>query len=402
MADVATARRSRTLEDIMAVDRNSFGLIRLAMAIAVLFSHSYLFQTGMRTSEPIRAWTDHSLGEHAVQVFFFLSGILIAQSFDRSRSLLDFAAARILRIFPGLVVCVLLTAFLLGPLLSTSTVHAYFTDARLPLYLAKTIGLVTGSAPLPGLFAEHATPGLVNMSLWTLKYEAICYLGVAALGMAGLFNPRWRTAATAVLAVGVLVVFIGEPKPHASYTFLDNARYFAVYFGMGTLAYMLRAHLVIRPILLLPLLALMAVAIGTRFAEVATALFLGYATVVLASMSWGWLSDFTRQHDYSYGVYIYAAPLQQAMLLWWPQIDPIVLSFWSLAAVLPFAFASWRLVEKPALGLRAGLAGWVQASGRLDRLADRMKAFAPALTAMPQPVPRKGAGALPSRKRTFG
>jgi peptidoglycan/LPS O-acetylase OafA/YrhL len=194
------------------------------------------------------------------------------------------------------------------------------------------------------------------MSLWTLKYEVICYIGVAALGMAGLFNPRWRIAASIALALGIVLVFIGEPKPQDSYTFLDNVRYFAVYFGMGTLAYLVRDRLVLRPVLLVPLLALMALAIGTRFAEVTTALFLGYATLVVASWSWGWLADFTREHDYSYGVYIYAAPIQQAMLLWWPDIDPVVLSFWALAAVLPLAYGSWTLVEKPALALRKALA----------------------------------------------
>lgn len=350
------APSERTLEHILPAERNSFGLVRLAMAVAVLFSHSYLFQSGTTESEPLTAWTGHSLGEHAVQVFFFLSGILIAQSFDRSRNLWAYGVARVLRIFPALVVCVLLTAFVLGPLLTTLPVSAYFTDARLPQYILKTIGLVTGSAPLPGLFADNATPGLVNMSLWTLKYEMLCYIGVAALGMAGLFNARWRKVASIALALGVALVFIGEPKPENTYTFLDNARYFAVYFGMGTLAYLVRDRLVLRPVLLLPLLALMALAIGTRFAEVATALFLGYATLLVASLSWGWLSEFTREHDYSYGVYIYAAPVQQAMLLWWPDIDPIVLSFWALAAVLPLAYGSWNLVEKPALALRKSLA----------------------------------------------
>jgi peptidoglycan/LPS O-acetylase OafA/YrhL len=350
------APSERMLEDILPAERNGFGLVRLAMAIAVLFSHSYLFQAGTTEAEPLTAWTGHSLGEHAVQVFFFLSGILIAQSYDRNRSLWAYGIARVLRIFPGLVVCVLLTTFVLGPLLSTLPVSAYFSDARLPQYLLKTVALVTGSAPLPGLFADHATPGLVNMSLWTLKYEVICYIGVAAFGMAGLFNPRWRTAASIALALGIVLVFIGEPKPQDSYTFLDNVRYFAVYFGMGTLAYLVRDRLVLRPVLLVPLLALMALAIGTRFAEVTTALFLGYATLVVASWSWGWLADFTREHDYSYGVYIYAAPIQQAMLLWWPDIDPVVLSFWALAAVLPLAYGSWTLVEKPALALRKALA----------------------------------------------
>lgn len=351
-AGATTARRLLVLDDILAPDRNSFGAIRLAMAIAVLLSHSFLFHGGTRSADPLLAWTGHTLGEHAVQVFFFLSGILIAQSFDKSRSLLQFAAARALRILPALIVVVLLTAFVLGPLLTPLTLGAYLTDGRLPAYVLKTIGLVTGAAPLPGLFEALPLAGRVNMSLWTLKYEVICYLGVALLGLAGLFRVRWRVPAILLLALAVATVFIGPPKVQETQTFLETTRYFALYFFMGTLAYLVRRWLAIKPLLLLPLALLFAAAIGTRFHELAGALLIGYGTVVLASRSWGFLTPFAREHDWSYGVYIYAAPVQQALLQLAPAIDPMPLACFALAIVLPFAAASWALVEKPAIGLR--------------------------------------------------
>ena len=294
-AGATTARRLLVLDDILAPDRNSFGAIRLAMAIAVLLSHSFLFHGGTRSADPLLAWTGHTLGEHAVQVFFFLSGILIAQSFDKSRSLLQVAAARALRILPALIVVVLLTAFVLGPLLTPLTLGAYLTDGRLPAYVLKTIGLVTGAAPLPGLFEALPLAGRVNMSLWTLKYEVICYLGVALLGLAGLFRVRWRVPAILLLALAVATVFIGPPKVQETQTFLETTRYFALYFFMGTLAYLVRRWLAIKPLLLLPLALLFAAAIGTRFHELAGALLIGYGTVVLASRSWGFLTPFADE-----------------------------------------------------------------------------------------------------------
>ena len=291
-----------------------------------------------------------------MQVFFFLSGILIAQSFDRSRSLGGFVAARVLRIFPALIVVVVLTALVLGPLLSTVGWRAYFTSGLVPLYIAKTVTLVTGSAPLPGLFQDLPFPR-VNMSLWTLKYEVICYAGLTLLGLIGLFDARWRRAATVLLAIGVAVVYVAAYEPMGARSSIDLVRYFALYFGMGTLAYMCRDWLQIRPVLLVPLALVFWAAIGTRFAELACAVLLGYATIVAARMSWGFLTPFTREHDWSYGVYIYAAPLQQALLKLWPSLDPVALSCFALAATLPLARLSWDWIEKPAMALRHRFAG---------------------------------------------
>lgn len=136
----------------MSPEANSFGVLRLLMATFVLISHSYLYTAGTDVAEPLQPWLGRSLGEYAVQVFFILSGVLVAQSFDRSRSVLNFAAARVLRIFPALIVCVAVTAFVLGPMVSRLTVGEYFADTGLYAYVAKTLALTTGAAPLPGVF----------------------------------------------------------------------------------------------------------------------------------------------------------------------------------------------------------------------------------------------------------
>ena len=232
--------RELTLSDILHPDRNSFGVVRLVMAVAVLVSHSYFFAAGTSTAEPLHDITGHSLGEHSVQVFFFLSGILVMQSFIKSGSLIDFATARALRIFPGLSVCVLLTALVIGPIVSNADAWTYFTSSALPGYIVKTLLLITGSAPLPGMFTDVPAAGLVNMSLWTLKYEVMCYAGLGLVCATGVLTGRHQTVATASLATLVFGVSLSEPKSIEAYTAVDNVRYFALYFGMGVLACQLR------------------------------------------------------------------------------------------------------------------------------------------------------------------
>jgi peptidoglycan/LPS O-acetylase OafA/YrhL len=365
------------LGDVLAPDRNSFGVIRLAMAIAVLVSHSYWFTTGSKIADPLVRWTGHSIGEHAVQVFFFLSGILVAQSLLRSRSVLNFAVARALRIFPALIVCVLLTALVLGPMFTHGGLLHYFTDKQLPVYIVKTLMLITGSAPLPHLFQDQPLPDMVNVSLWTLKYEVLCYAGLGFIGAVGLMNERLRPFTTALLAILVLTVFIGRPKPLDTYTFADNLRYFALYFYAGVVAYLIRDHLRIAGIVLIPLALAFAALIGTRFGELACCLFLGYATLWVATFTFGPLRAFTNANDYSYGVYIFAGPIQQLVISLLPDYGATAVSLHALSIALPLAVFSWELIERPAIAMRKPILAWI------DRvITPRIPGFAP-----PPPVP---------------
>ncbi len=357
--------RRRYLSGYLVAESNSFGVVRIAMALAVLVSHSYLLARGTSSAEPIHNLTGHSLGEHAVQVFFFLSGILVAQSFDRSRSMLDFVAGRVLRIFPGLIVCVLLTALVLGPHMSVLEPGRYFTDPQVLHYIARTLSLSTGSAPLPGVFEAHPLPAIVNMSLWTLKYEVLCYAGLAIAGAAGLFSARWGKVSAPLLALFLTLVFIEQPKAIETYTSIDNIRYFALFFGMGTLAYLVRDWLPIHGGIVVPLFALFVLALGTRFGELATAIFLGYATLWVATLSFGPLRTLTNRYDLSFGAYIYACPIQQMLIEKLPGIDPLLSAALAILIVLPIAFLSWVLVERTALKQRFRVT--VAVSGTLRR-----------------------------------
>jgi hypothetical protein len=234
----ARASASLRLADILTPEANSFGVLRFAMATLVLISHSYLYCAGTSDAEPLVAWLERSLGECAVQVFFILSGVTVAQSFDRSRSVIDFAAARTLRIFPALIVCVLFTSFIVGPMVSSLAPAQYLADPGLYAYVAKTLTLSSGSASLPGVFETNPFAGYVNSSLWTLKYEVICYFGLGLLGFAGLFQQRWWLAAVVGLGLLVATVSLALPSDIEAYGFTDNLLYFVVFFGSGVLTYL--------------------------------------------------------------------------------------------------------------------------------------------------------------------
>ncbi|MBK9080070.1 MAG: hypothetical protein IPL91_13660 [Hyphomicrobium sp.] len=118
---------------------------------------------------------------------------------------------------------------------------------------------------------------------------------------------------------------------------------------------MVRDRLVITALALLPLAALFVFAQGTRFAELTTALLIGYAIVWAASHRFGPLRAWCNRIDLSFGVYIYAGPIQQALIDAAPALPPIANTAIAFALVLPLALLSWVLIEHPALSLRAVL-----------------------------------------------
>ena len=340
------------LSDILNPDRNSFGFIRLALASTVVISHCYMLQAGNPAADPVTAITGYTSGQHAVQGFFVLSGLLVTRGLMAKKSIIDFACARSLRIFPGLIACVLMVALVLGPIVSALPPESYFTSAQVWKYIAATLTLMTGSAPLPGVFDSHPMPHIVNLSLWTLKFETVCY---ALLGLAAslVFASRWPHQ-IALTAGAITIAFLCSKHPALieSNRFIDSVRYFVLFFGTGSLLYFLRRHVVINGIVLTALAIAFAAAIGTRFCEVSVAVLLGYGMCWLSTLTFGPMRRFTQRHDLSYGIYIYSVPVTQTLLQVWPHIAvwPLVVATGVL--VLPLAVASWLLVERPAMRLR--------------------------------------------------
>src|SRR3954464_3257538 len=98
--------RVSTIADAMSRDRNNFDLVRLGLAFAVVVSHAFSITTGVPDHEPLKGSTGFTLGEHAVNGFFAISGFLVTMSFDR-RDWRDYVVGRILRIAPALIAATL-------------------------------------------------------------------------------------------------------------------------------------------------------------------------------------------------------------------------------------------------------------------------------------------------------
>lgn len=345
--------RLPTVADGLAAPDNNFGWLRLALAVAVVVSHAGSVLTGSIADEPGYAATGFTMGEHAVNGFFAISGFLVTMSFER-RGWRDYLLARILRIAPGFVVATLVVSLGLGTAMSSLSWSEYLSDGRLWRFIQATLAGFKTAHALPGVFAQNALPFPLG-TVWTLKYETICYAGVFVAGLFGLLAHRRLALALwlALIAATILREVIAPDGPKS----VETALRLPLIFMTGALAWLWREKVPL-PLLAVPLvLAALLIAMPTPAYK--AALYVGTAWLVLVlALAPALAGRFGEpRSDLSYGIYLYGWPIQQALAALWPQAGAGTMLGPALALSVLVALASWHGVEKPALALKRRLLG---------------------------------------------
>ncbi len=346
------------MSDCVSGRDNNFNLIRFLAASAVILSHSVLISNGKDTIEPLETLSGYTLGDHAVNVFFAMSGFLVCKSLLSRNDLAAYVSARFLRIVPGLFFMGVLSALVLGPIATNLPLIEYFTNSQ-SWYYAPLIGSLIAdplNQYLPGVFSNNPFPDFINGPLWTLRYEAIAYIGLVIAAFIGFFTTSGRYMALLGL---ISIVFIAyafyNPAPE-SRSALDHLMRFGLIFILGSGFYMLREYITLRLPVVAILLGLTIILHDTPLYQGALLVFTAYASFWIAFVPKGFIRKFNRLGDYSYGLYIYGWPVAQALAMAFPGIAPPELFILGYALSLPFAIASWHLIESPALAMRFALA----------------------------------------------
>lgn len=347
------SRARPAVAEALANPHNNFGLLRLVMALAVVVSHAFSVTDGRVQQEPWFQSTGFTLGEHAVNGFFAISGFLVTMSFVR-RGWRDYVVARFLRIAPGLIAATLVVALVLGGLMTTLDASAYFSDPRLWSFISRTLTTFKSAAALPGVFENNPLQFPLG-TVWTLKYETLCYIGVLVAGFAGILA-RPRIALAAMLALTLAVILREMLTPHGPKG-TETVFRLPLIFLAGGVIYLYREKVSLSlPLLALALAALVPLSF-TPLYKAALYLVTAWGILVLALAPALTRRSTEPPADLSYGVYLYGWPVQQALHALLPSLGAVALLWPSLAATVVVAALSWYLVEKPALGLKRRLMG---------------------------------------------
>jgi peptidoglycan/LPS O-acetylase OafA/YrhL len=320
-----------------AREANSYDFVRFCAASAVLFSHHFDL-SGL--PEPKVPGYVEDFGEVAVEVFFCLSGFLICRSLQKSPGWTRFVAARFLRIFPNLAFVLVVS--------SAATLIWYRNYSNLwphVTYVTDNLLMFVNGVTqvIPGVFTDTLRED-VNNPLWTLPYELWCYVVLALMFVLGV-----RRSAIFIVVVTLLFTTAWAAEPLIE-DFDIGPLESSEFFRLGSY-FMSGAVLAVA----WPLIGRYAIAIGAagliaglavrNLLPINTAVHsLALAACVIGLGSSRFMAWFSRGGDASYGMYVFAWPVQQFVLL-------LVAPFWlsllvSFLVTAALGYATWHTFEK--------------------------------------------------------
>lgn len=341
---------------------NNFDFLRFLAAMFVIISHSFAIK-GMK--EP--GVGSLSLGGLGVMIFFVLSGYLITKSLITSKNIIQFYWNRFLRIIPALIFLSLFIILIIGALSTTLDLADYFSSKETWQYMWYCVTLFRYHDQIPSVFESNPFPSAINGSLWTLRYEVAIYLIV---GMIGLFKKLKKPAffvCLFILSVFCTIIFsiyndlfISSITPHVPNIIIaliieyNNIFYamsmFSSYFLCGSLFhfYQDKIQFTIPKLLFFTIIFILSLFIG--YSHLLFLCSVPYLLLHLGNIKNKYLNNFSAKGDFSYGLYIFAFPIQQ-LIIYYTNNNISIEIFIVLASIftLIMSYISWHLIEKKAL-----------------------------------------------------
>lgn len=351
-----------SLGSVSTGKQNNLNLIRFIAAYLVLFAHSYPIALGAGANDNLSAILGMSVSELAVNIFFVLSGFLVTGSLLARNNAKDFLLSRILRIYPALIGVVILTVFVLGVLVTTVSLKEYFSSELTYKYLTRNSFLLSGvKYNLPGVFTENVYPSAVNGSLWTLPIEVKLYVLLLLFYLLCIKLPFFdfkRIKAFKVLILGFCVYYFVH-LIHDSYVLNvnDNGHRLFFLFLLGSFCNLFKDKLFLSwyRFLMAGLLLLIFYGLHRQSFFLLLYMLMPVLIFTVAYLLKGKVLQFNRLGDYSYGVYLYAFPIQQLIELFLPNLEIELHIFYSSVITIFLATLSWHFVEKPFVGMKKRL-----------------------------------------------
>ena len=332
---------------------NNFGFLRLLLATLVIVAHSAEILDQNRSREILtRIFGTITFGELAIDGFFLISGYLILKSYLSSTNVKSYLLKRFLRIYPGFIVASLFCIFVLIPL---SGEMQLIINTPLKDWVSTLLRLFTLETPqVPN--TQYPT---LNGAMWSIWLEFVCYLCIPIVYITKFNKPKIYC----ILAVLMMLIFlftqISGKNIWLPYVRLDMHHTSRLMFAflIGGLFYLLRDKVVWSKQLTITSILLLLISLNFKnFAEIGLMTFGAYLLFNFAlNYKNKFLNSIGSKVDISYGVYLYAWPVQIYVIKYYPQINLYMLMLVTLIAASILGYVSWTFVEKPFMQLKGNL-----------------------------------------------
>ena len=235
---------------------------------------------------------------------------MIARSCEHYPEPRKFFSARALRLFPELLFVVLLTVLIIGPLVTSFSLPEYFTNPETYKYFLN--GILIMDYKLPGVFTNNPFSGVVNGSLWTLPAEFLCYvLCFISYKLTKFDKKKFLLLSVPVFALAAVYYVKFSPLQ------LSAVRAVLLFY-LGVLIWVFRDRITISPVLGFASIVLWFVMVLGGIDNLAMLTVFPIACFCLAYGMGNHFSTFGTKFELSYGIYLWAFPIQQALAQYFP------------------------------------------------------------------------------------
>ena len=334
-----------TLYNLLKKENNNLDIFRVIAALAVIYGHAYSLTPDAGKKDFLFVLTSHEdSSAFAVKIFFFLSGLVVTNSLLEKKKILPFIIARFFRIWPALIITVLISSLILGPILSNLSLQDYFSSPQPYWYIYNNIKLST-DFNLPGVFIDNPYKNTVNGSLWTIPYEIAAYSVLLALYNLQIFKFK-------SLSIIILLLIFLDLINGANWLFMGNMLVGKMFFcfSLGSVFATYKSHIQIHLSMTLSIWILYYIFRGIPY-DLAIFYLASFMTILHIS-SLNILVKYKLKFDISYGIYLWGFPIQQIMAKYFSDYGIRFHQISSMIIVCILGYISWQYIEKR--GIQAG------------------------------------------------
>jgi len=336
--------------------QNNFDFLRFFAASLVILSHSFPM-IGLVEPKLISGAT---LGYLGISIFFITSGFLITKSWNQDKIIKSYIWKRFLRIIPGLIFASIIVTAIIGPLVTTFNLIDYiFNSQTYRFFFFASFFPAWNVIPfnnLPGVFINNPLSGQVNGPLWTLVYEAGMYILVIIFGIVGILYKKIVMIPLIICSFGSLILLNSYYAPMIS-AFIPGifsgvvipGLTFFCFFFIGSLLYLHNKNNAYSTKIFIILVTALIISSFTVYFLFFTIITLPYIVLFIAHLKISHVNTFGKYGDFSYGMYIFAWPVQQLIVVVFPGMNILYYIPCCFLFTFPLAYISWNYIESKAL-----------------------------------------------------